>query len=93
MQLACGSWIRWLLRRIRSCADKLGRGRDRDKVLIIQRTAKRYDDEGHGKYVGLRLLLFAAVVMAARPLPLQTNRRQMPRTEAWGENTGSSATV
>ena len=29
-------------------------------------TAKRYDVDGHGKEVGLELLLLAAVIMAAR---------------------------
>ena len=38
-------------------------------------TAKHYDDDGHGKDVGLRLLLLAAVTMAARALPLRTNRQ------------------
>ena len=52
----CGPWTRWLIR-IRSCADKLGNGWEKEKV---QRTAKRYDDDGHGKDVGLRLLLLAA---------------------------------
>ena len=72
MQLDCGSWIRWMVSSIRSCADKLGGGWERDK---IQRTAMLYDDDGHGKYVGLRLLLLAAVIMAARALPPQTNRQ------------------
>ena len=26
MQVVCGSWFRWLVSRIRSCADKLGGG-------------------------------------------------------------------
>ena len=73
MQVDCGSWIRWLASRIRSCADKLGCGWERDEV---QRTAKRYDDDGHGEDVGLRLLLLAAVIMAARALPPQMNRRR-----------------
>ena len=47
MQVVSGSWIRWLVSRIRSGADKLGDGWERDQV---QRTAKRYDDDGHGKY-------------------------------------------
>ena len=46
---------------------------ERDEV---QRTAKRYDDDGHGEDVGLRLLLLAAVIMAARALPPQMNRRR-----------------
>ena len=41
----------------------------------MQRTAKRYDDDGHDKDDGLRLLLLAAVIMAARALPPQTNRQ------------------
>ena len=37
----------------------------------VQRTAKRYEDDGHGKDVGLRPLLIAAVIMVARALPPQ----------------------
>ena len=72
MQVGCGSWIRWLVSRTRSCADKLEGGWERDKV---QRTANRYDDDGHGYYVGLRLLLLVAV-MAPRVFPPQTNRQR-----------------
>ena len=62
---------------IRSCADQLGGGWERDKA---QRTAKRYGDDGHGKYVRLRLLLLAAaVIIAARALPSQTNRHRMTK--------------
>ena len=32
MQVDCGSWIRWLMSRIRSCADKLGGSRESDTV-------------------------------------------------------------
>ena len=39
------------------------------KEIKVQRTAKRYDDDGDGKAVGLRLLLLAAVTLAARALP------------------------
>ena len=81
MQVDCGSWIRWLASRIRSCADKLGCGWERDEV---QRTAKRYDDDGHGKDAGLRLLLLAAVVTAMTKLPLQANRRRMTKTRRTG---------
>ena len=70
MQIDCGSWVRWLVDRTRSCADKLGGGRENNTV---QRAAKRYDDDGDGKDMGLRLSLLAAVMMAARPLPPQTN--------------------
>ena len=38
----------------------------------VQRTAKLYDNDGHGKYIG-RLLLLAAVIMAARALAPHTN--------------------
>ena len=72
MTAVCDSWIRWLVSRIKSCADRLGGGWERDEV---QRTAKCYDDDGHGKGVGLRPLLLAAVTMAARALPPQTNRQ------------------
>ena len=62
LKAVCDSWIRWLVSRNKSCADKLGGGWERDEV---QRTAKRYDDDGHGKGVGLRRLLLAAVLMLA----------------------------
>ena len=51
----------------RSCANKLGGGWEREKV---QRAAKRYDEgDGHSKVIGLRLLLLAAVIMAAKSAP------------------------
>ena len=37
--------------------------------------AKCYDDDGHGKDVGLRLPLPAVVIMAAIALPPQTDRQ------------------
>ena len=40
--------------------------------MQVQRTVKRYDDDGHGKHVGLKLPLLAAVIVAARALPPQT---------------------
>ena len=70
MQVVCGSWICWLFRRIRSGAVKLGGGWEKDNV---QRMAKCYDDAGHSKYVGLRLLLLDAVIMTVRALPPLTN--------------------
>ena len=70
MQLDCGSWIRWWVSRIRNCADMIGWERDE-----VQRTAKRCGDDGHGKYVRLRLLLVAAVNMAARAPPSPTNEQ------------------
>ena len=48
-----------------SCDNELGGGWEREKV---ERAAKRHDDDGHGKYIGSRLLLFAAAIMAARAL-------------------------
>ena len=72
MQVVCGPWIRWFVSRIRSCADKLGGGWERDK---LRRTAKGYDGDRHGEYVGVKLLLHAAVIMAARALTPQTNRQ------------------
>ena len=75
MHLDCFSWIRWLVSRIRTCADKLCGGWKRDEV---QRTAKRYDDDSDGQYVGMGLLLLA-VVMAARALHPQTSRRRRTR--------------
>ena len=76
MQAVCGSWVRWLVSRIRSRADKLGGRWKREKV---QRTAKRNDDAGHGKNVGLRLPLLAAagIMVATRALPPQTNRQNV----------------
>ena len=56
----------------------------------VQRAAKRYDDDGHGKDIGSRLLLLAAAIMAARALPPQINKRRMANV-ARGENTRSSA--
>ena len=41
----------------------------------MQRAAKRYDDDGHTKYIGLRPLLLS-IVVAAKALPLQTSIRQ-----------------
>ena len=31
-EVDCGSWIRWLVSRVKSCADKLGGGRGKDTV-------------------------------------------------------------
>ena len=67
--------------KIRSCADKLEGGREIDTV---QRTAKLYDDGGHGNDVGLRLLLLATVLMDARVLPPQTSRRRMTKKRGAG---------
>ena len=66
---------------IRSCADKLGGGWERDKV---QRTTTHYDDDGDGKDVGLGLMLLAAVIMAAKALPPQPNRRPMTKEKRRG---------
>ena len=60
----------------RSCANKLGGGWEREKA---QRAAKCYDDSGHIKVIGLRLLLLAAVIMTAKALSPQTNIRRMTR--------------
>ena len=45
----------------------------------MQQAAKRYGDDGHSKDVGLRLLLLAAVILAAKALPPLTNIRQMTK--------------
>ena len=50
----------------------------------MQRTAKLYDDDGHGEHVGLRLLLLVAVSMTARALSPQTNRRRMTKKRGTG---------
>ena len=55
---------------IRSCADKLGSGRERDTV---QRTAKRYDNDRDVKDVGLRLPLLVCCY-GGKALP--TNNKQ-----------------
>ena len=83
MQLDCGARVRYLVSRITSCADKLGGGWERDKAPP---TAKRYDDDGRGIDVGLRLILLAAVTMAARALPPQTNRRRTTKKRGTGRN-------
>ena len=69
----------WKLRR-------QARGRQ-GKRYTVQRTVKRYDDDGDGKDVGLRLMLLAAVTMAARALPPLTNRRRMTKKESRGKTT------
>ena len=77
----CRWWILLLIGRTnysRSCSDKLGGGWGRDKV---QRATKRYDDDGHSRDVGLRLLLLAAVVVATKALSTQTNVRQMTQRQ------------
>ena len=45
----------------------------------LKRANKRYDDDGHSKVDGWRVLLLAAVIMAAKALPPQTNMRQMTK--------------
>ena len=67
----CGSWHRRLVSRIRSCAVKRGGGREKNKT---QRTAKRYDDDGHGKDVGLRLLAACCCYYVGESASPQTNR-------------------
>ena len=52
----------------RSCANKLGGDWEREKV---QRAAKRYDEKRHSKYIWLRQLLLADVIMEAKALPPQ----------------------
>ena len=88
----CSSWIWLLIASInysRRCANKVGRGWEREKV---QRAAKRYDDDGHNRVVGLRLLLLVADIMTAKALPSQTNIRQETIiVEVRGESTRSSA--
>ena len=88
MKVDCGSWIPWLVRRIRSCADKLQGGWKRDTV---SRTAKRYDDDDDDKYVALRLLL--AVLWRRKRLSHKRTDVERQRTEAQGENTRSSRYV
>ena len=58
------------------CTNTLVGGWEREK---IHRAAKGYDDDGHSKVIGLRLLLLAAVIMVAKALPPQTNVRQMTK--------------
>ena len=54
------------------------------KEIKVQRTAKRYDDDGHSNGVGLRLQLLAAVIMAARALSPHTNRRRLTKKRGTG---------
>ena len=62
------SKIRRLVCSIISSADKLGGGWERD-IPGSTASGERYDDDGDGKYVGLRLLLLAAVTTAVRASP------------------------
>ena len=61
----------------RSCANKLEGDWEGEKV---QRAVKRYHDDFRSKYIGLRLLLLASVLMAMKALLPQTNIRQMTQT-------------
>ena len=79
MQPDCSSWVRWLVNSNRSCADKLGGGWEKYE---LQRTTKRYVEDGPGEDVELRLLLLVLVILAARALPPHTNRRR--RTKKGG---------
>ena len=67
-----------MVSRIRSCADRLGGGWERNE---LPRTANRHDG-GHGDGVGLRLLVHAAVILTAKSLPPQPDTRPMARKEA-----------
>lgn len=53
--------------------DKLRGCWEREK---IQRLAKRYDDDGNGKDLGLRLLLLAAVTYYGGEAPPPTNEQR-----------------
>ena len=90
MRVDGGSWIRCLLRRISSCGDKLGAG---GKRKPIQRTQKRYDDDGRGEDVGLRLVLLAAVTTVWRRERFRHKRTDVERQRKEGrsENTRTSA--
>ena len=66
------SKIRRLVCSIISSADKLGGGWERD-IPGSTASGERYDDDGDGKYVGLRLLLLAAVTTAVRACLLYTS--------------------
>ena len=65
------------------CAIKRGGRWDRAKV---QQAAEHYDDDGHGKDIGSRLLMLAAVT-AARALPPHTKICRVTQKRARGENT------
>ena len=58
--------------------------------MEVQRTTKRFDD-GHGNYVGLRLLLLLAAVIVAARDPFSHKRTDDKEQEARGENTLSFA--
>ena len=88
MQVVGGPWTRWLINRIRSCADKLGGGWERE----VQRTARAYDNDGHGKDVGLRLQCCCLLLLVWRRerFPHKRTDIKRQRKEARGENTRSS---
>ena len=76
IQVNCGSWIPWLVSRIRCLADKLRGGRE--DLLCSERSTNRYDDDTvTAKVLGWHCWSFAVVILAARALPQQTNRRRM----------------
>ena len=60
-------------------AEKLRKQVGRRLENKVQRASKRYDDDGHSKVIGLKLLLLAAVITAAKALPPQPNMRQMTK--------------
>ena len=56
-------------------------------IKYSERPTMRYDDNGDGKDVGFRLLLLAAVIIAARALPpqnKQTSNRRMTNNRGAG---------
>ena len=89
MQVDCGSWIRWLVCRVRSCADKPGDGWKKESTA----NGQLYDDDGHSNDVGFRLLLFVADIMAARAFPPQNEQTSNGNEKRHGAkiNTRSSA--
>ena len=84
----CSWWIRLLIGRnnySRSCAKKLGGGWEREKV---KRTTKRYDDDGHSKVIGLRLMLLAAAVIVAAKPPRPPKETYAKRKRYYSVGTG-----
>ena len=75
MQLDVGDGGGGWSEQIKPAPTKLGGGWEREKEKV-QRAAKRYDNDGHSNCTGVRPLLLGAVVMAAKALLPQTNRRQ-----------------
>ena len=74
MHVAAGDGSRWLVGRKRSCASKSWGGWEREINNSGRPSATTTTVTS--EYIGLRLLLLAAGVMAAKAWPPQTNGRR-----------------